>query len=140
VAINTNVKRLLAAFIDLAILPLLIGLGVGIFLSNVDESTRTKTLSAVGVLLSYIVFFRDFIYSPGRHIFGLDLVNSKTKVRVCFYRGNILLNLLKAFLRNVLFVIPLVLVIAYIVETFMVFKKGHRLTDRWLGTEVIAKG
>jgi hypothetical protein len=49
------------------------------------------------------------------------------------------MNLWKSFVRNVLLVVPFVLVIGYIVELFMVVVKGRRLADAWAAVEVVEK-
>ena len=44
----------------------------------------------------------------------------------------------QAFIRNILIMIPFVLVVGYIVETIFVLSKGHRLGDVWAKTRVVS--
>lgn len=138
--IKTKTKRLLAATIDLVILPMVVGGTIGILLAvnDVDNKTRTEILQNINFFY-YLIFCRDFVYSPGRHLFKLDLIDSKTKSKICFYKNNVFLNLWKSLLRNIGLVIPFVLVIGYFVEIIMVISKGHRLADTWAGVEVVEK-
>ena len=135
---NVKSKRVVAAIIDMVVLPLVAGVIAGVALLNVDEMTRHNILRLLSPF-RYLIFARDFIYSPGRRMCGLELVDVKTGVRVCFYRGNFFVNLWKSIVRNMPLMIPFVLVIAYIVEAVMVMSKGHRLADKWAGVEVVGK-
>lgn len=133
-------KRLLSAFIDMVALPVVIGVVSGLLLltANLDPVTRDKVLNVINFFY-YLIVSRDFVYSPGRHLCGLELVDSKTKVRICFYRGNFILNAWKSFLRNILLVVPFVLVLGYLVEIISVIWKGHRIADKWAGVAVVEK-
>ncbi len=128
------------ALIDMLALPVIIGVIAGLLLvgTDVKEPTRSQILNSLNFFY-YLIFNRDFIYSPGRHLFGIELVDARTKVRICFYRGNLFLNLWKSFLRNALLVVPFVLVLGYLVEIIAVIWKGHRIADKWAGVEVIEK-
>ena len=44
---------------------------------------------------------------------------------------------LQALIRNILLIIPFVLVVGYIVEIVMLIVKGHRLADNWAKTQVV---
>ena len=137
---SLRTKRLVAAFIDMVVLPVSVGVVCGLVLiaTNLDPLTRDKILNVVNFLY-YLIFSRDFVYSPGRHLCGIELVDSKTKVRICFYRGSFFRNLWKPFLRNVLLIVPFVLVLGYLIEIIAVIWKGHRIADKWAGVEVIEK-
>ena len=135
---NVKSKRVAAAIIDMLVLPMVAGVIVGVALLNVDEMTRNNVLRLLSPF-RFLIIFRDFVYSPGRHMCGLELVDMKTGIRVCCYRGNFFINLGKSIVRNILLIIPFVLVIGYIVETVMVMTKGHRLADKWAGVEVVGK-
>ena len=130
-------KRIAAA-IDLILVPMVFGVLIGVVLINTSERERTKYLRILDVAFAFL-FQRDFVYSPGRHILGLQLIDIKTGGQICFYRGNILVNFIKATVRNLLLFIPFVLVIGYILETIMVLWKGYRLMDRIAGVQVIDK-
>jgi len=138
--VTLKTKRVVAASIDMVVLPISIGIvcGLALIAANLDPLTRDKVLNIVNYLY-YLICSRDFVYSPGRHLCGIELVDSKTKVRICFYRGNFLLNLWKSFLRNALLIVPFVLVLGYLVEIIAVIWKGHRIADKWAGVEVVQK-
>ena len=44
----------------------------------------------------------------------------------------------QAFIRNILLMIPFVLVIGYIVEIIFIASKGHRLADTWAKTRIVS--
>ena len=44
---------------------------------------------------------------------------------------------LQALIRNILLIIPFVLVVGYIIEIVMLIWKGHRLADLWAKTQVV---
>jgi uncharacterized RDD family membrane protein YckC len=136
---NVKSKRLVAVVIDVVALPLVVGFitGVAMIVLNVDKSSKTHILEILH-LFRGLIFFRDFVYSPGRHLVGLELTDVKTGIRVCCYRGNFFIHLWKSIARNLLLIIPFVLVIGYLIEAVMVMTKGYRLADKWAGTEVVA--
>ena len=137
---NIKTKRILAALIDMVGLPIIMGMtgGMVVVIANISDPLRQRLLESLNLVFS-LIFWRDFVYSPGRHLFGIELVDARTKVRVCFYRGNFFLNLWKSFLRNIFLVVPFVLVIGYVVEILMVILKGTRIADKWAGVEVIER-
>lgn len=118
-------RRFAAGVIDLIIIPVILGLLVGLILLNAPEVFRSLTLIVINILW---LVFRDFIYSPGRAMVGVKLI-SLTGDRV---------SLPQAFIRNVLLIIPFVLVVGYIVEVVFLLSKGERLADRWAKTRVVA--
>ncbi len=135
---NLKWKRFGAALMDFILIPALVGILMGLLLHNGSSRDADKYFHAVS--LGFVIFFqRDFIYSPGRHLFGLRLVDSKKGNLICFYQGNLFSNLIKGVVRNLLLFIPFVLVVGYIVEVVMVIWKGHRLMDVFAGVKVVEK-
>ena len=118
-------KRFAVAIIDLVIIPILIGVVAGLALFAVPDTIRNLLLVLINIAW---LIFRDLVFSPGRKMVGLRLV-SLTGEKV---------TLIQAFLRNVLLVIPFVLVIGYILEIAMILGKGDRLADGWAKTRVIS--
>ena len=135
---NLKLRRLGSAIIDLLLIPAFVGVLMGLLLRNFPTADSDKYLRAVS--LAFLVLLqRDFIYSPGRHLLGLCLVDAKRGNLICFYQGNILLNLIKSAVRNSLLFIPFVLVVGYVAETITVIWKGYRLMDLVAGVKVVEK-
>ncbi len=118
-------RRFAAAVIDLIIIPILLGVILGLVLLNVPEVVRNAVLIVVNI--GWLIF-RDGVYSPGRSMVGLKLV-SLTGDKP---------TLVQAFLRNILIIIPFVLVVGYIVEIIALLTKGERIADGWAKTRVIS--
>ncbi|MDD5085837.1 MAG: RDD family protein [Candidatus Omnitrophica bacterium] len=117
-------KRFACAIIDLVVIPILLGIVAGLALFRAPEGVRNVALIAINVVW---MIFRDFTFSPGRKMVGLKLT-SLTGDKV---------TLAQAFIRNILLIIPFVLVVGYIVEIIFVFVKGDRLADNWAKTHVV---
>lgn len=116
-------RRFASGVIDLIIIPILLGLILGLMLLNVPEGIRSVVLVLVNIAW---LIFRDAVYSPGRAMVGIQLVSlSGDKPSVT-----------QAFIRNILLIIPFVLVIGYIVEIIAVLTKGSRVADNWAKTRV----
>ena len=120
----SNGKRFAVAIIDLIICPILIGVVAGFALLAVPETIRNVILILVNVVW---LIFRDAVFSPGRKMVGLKLV-SLTGDKV---------TPMQAFIRNLLLMIPFVLVLGYIVEIVMIITKKERLADSWAKTKVV---
>jgi uncharacterized RDD family membrane protein YckC len=119
-------KRILADVFDLIIVPLILGAILGFFLLNVSEAIRNVFLIVFNV--GWLVL-RDAVFSPGRAITGLKIISlSGDKVTVA-----------QAFIRNVLLIIPIVLLVGYIVELISVLAQNRRVADGWAKTQVVAK-
>ncbi|MBN1687798.1 MAG: RDD family protein [Candidatus Omnitrophica bacterium] len=117
-------RRFAAGVIDLIIIPIILGLVIGLMLLNVSEVVRSIILIVVNI--GWLIF-RDAIYSPGRAMVGTKLISlTGSKVSVG-----------QAFIRNILLVIPFVLVIGYIVEIVALLAKGERVADAWAKTKVV---
>ena len=117
-------KRFAVAIIDLFFIPIILGVAAGLILLAVPELVRNILLVIINI--GWLIF-RDTVYSPGRQMVGLKLV-SLTGEKV---------TLSQAFIRNVLLIVPFVLVVGYIVEIVMVFSKGNRMADGWAKTQVV---
>lgn len=118
-------KRFAVAIIDLFFIPIILGVVAGLILLAVPEVVRNILLIILNI--GWLIF-RDVVYSPGRSMVGLKLVSlSGEKV-----------TLSQAFIRNVLLIVPFVLIIGYIIEIVMVFSKGNRLADGWAKTQVVS--
>lgn len=117
-------KRVISALVDLLAVPILLGIIAGLILLAVPEGLRNVLLIAINI--GWLIF-RDVVFSPGRKMTGLKLVNADG--------GKVTLG--QAFIRNILIMIPFVLVVGYIIETIYVLSKGHRLADLWAKTRVV---
>lgn len=117
-------KRFACAIIDLVVIPILLGIVAGLLLFRAPEGLRNIVLIIINVVW---MIFRDFTFSPGRKMVGLKLT-SLTGSKV---------TLAQAFIRNILLIIPFVLVVGYIIEIIFVFVKGDRLADGWAKTHVV---
>lgn len=118
-------KRFAAGVIDLIIIPIVLGLILGILLLNVPEGIRSVILVLVNIAW---LLFRDAVYSPGRAMVGIKVV-SLSGEKVTWGQ---------AFIRNVLLIIPFVLVVGYIVEIIAIVTKDNRVADKWAKTQVVA--
>jgi len=119
-------KRFAAGVIDLVLVPILLGLVIGLLLVAAPDTIRSIILVIANI--AWLVV-RDAVYAPGRQMVGLKLV-SMTGDKV---------TLGQAVLRNILLIIPFVLVIGYILEIISVLSKGSRLADGWAKTQVVEK-
>ena len=118
-------RRFAAGVIDLIIIPIVLGLILGLILLNVPEGIRSAILVLVNIAWLIV---RDAVYSPGRAMVGLKLISlDGAKV-----------TLVQSLLRNVLLIIPFVLVIGYIVEIVALIVKGDRVADQWAKTRVVS--
>ncbi len=121
-------KRIVAGLIDFIVAPIVIGIVLGllfVLLGNaLPEAARSIILIAANIAWLLV---RDTLFAPGRLIMKLKLV-SLTSGKVTF---------MQAFLRNILLVIPVVLIVGYILELVWVCVKGHRLADDWAKTQVV---
>lgn len=119
-------KRFAAGVIDLILVPILLGLVIGLLLVAAPDTIRSVVLIIANI--GWLIV-RDTAFAPGRQMVGLKLISlTGPKVSVG-----------QAVLRNILLIIPFVLVIGYIVEIFFVLAKGNRLADSWAKTQVVEK-
>ena len=117
-------KRFAAGVIDLIIIPIILGVVVGLLLLAVPDAVRSIILVIVNIAW---LIFRDAVYSPGRAMVGTKLVSlSGDKVSIG-----------QAVIRNILLIIPFVLVIGYLVELIALIAKGERVADGWAKTRVV---
>lgn len=124
-AVATKGKRFAAGVIDLILIPIFLGVIAGLLLLNAPEGIRNVLLILLNIAW---MIFRDAVFSPGRKMVGTKLVSlAGDKVTVG-----------QAFIRNILLIIPFVLVIGYIVELVSLIVKGERVADTWAKTRVVA--
>ena len=123
-AVASKGKRFAAGVIDLILIPIFIGVIAGLLLLNVPEGVRNVLLIVLNIAW---MIFRDSVFSPGRKMVGTKLVS--------LTGGKVTLG--QAFIRNILLIIPFVLVVGYIVELVSVIVKGERLADGWAKTRIV---
>ena len=124
-AVAPKGRRFAAGLVDLVLIPIVLGVIIGLVLLSVPEGLRNVILVLVNIAW---LIFRDLVYSPGRAMVGLKLV-SLTGDKV---------SPAQAFIRNVLLLIPFVLVVGYIVELISLLVKGERIADGWAKTRVVS--
>lgn len=121
-------KRIVAGLIDFIVVPVVIGIVLGLIFvllgDALPEGLRSLILIAANVAWLII---RDTVIAPGRLIMKLKLVSLKSEK----------VSLGQAILRNILLVIPVVLLIGYVLELIWVCVKGQRLADSWAKTQVV---
>src|SRR3990167_7695556 len=100
-------KRVIAALVDLLAIPILLGIVAGLLLLAVPEGIRNVLLIAINI--GWLIF-RDMGFLPGRRMVNLKLV-SLDGSKITFAQ---------AFIRNILLMIPFVLVVGYIVEIIFI--------------------
>lgn len=124
-AVASKGKRFAAGAIDLILIPILLGVIAGLILLNTPEGIRNVLLILLNI--GWLIF-RDTVFSPGRKMVGTKLVSlTGEKVTVG-----------QAFIRNILLLIPFVLVVGYLVELVALLVKGERVADSWAKTRVVA--
>jgi uncharacterized RDD family membrane protein YckC len=117
-------KRFAAGVIDLILVPIVLGVVAGLLLLSAPEGIRNVILIVLNI--GWMVF-RDTVFSPGRKMVGTKLVSlAGEKV-----------SLGQAFIRNILLIIPFVLVVGYLVEVIALLTKKERIADTWAKTRVI---
>ena len=118
-------KRIAAAIIDLIIIPILLGIIVGVLLLAAPDGVRNTLLILVNIAW---MIFRDAVFSPGRKMVGTMIKSTEGTGKV---------SVGQAFIRNILLIIPFVLVVGYIIEVVFLLTKGERLADGWAKTRVV---
>ncbi len=118
-------RRIASGIIDLIDMPILLGVLMGLVLFRAPEGARNVILVVVNILW---LVFRDLVFSPARYMTDLKLV-SQTGEKV---------TIVQAFLRNILLIIPFVLIVGYIAELIHVIIKGERIGDKIAKTKVVA--
>lgn len=117
-------KRFAAGLVDLIVIPIILGVVIGLVLLAAPDAVRSVVLVLVNIIWLVV---RDSVFSPGRMMVKIKLVGAAgEKVTV-----------IQALIRNILLIIPFVLVIGYILEIVFVLWKGHRLADNWAKTQVV---
>ena len=123
-AVASKGKRFAAGVIDLILIPIVLGVVAGLLLLNAPQGIRNVLLIVLNIAW---MIFRDAVFSPGRKMVGTRLVSlTGGKVSVG-----------QAFIRNILLIIPFILVIGYLVELIALLMKGERVADSWAKTRVV---
>ncbi len=117
-------KRFAAGVVDLILIPIVLGVVAGLLLLKAPEGIRNVLLILLNIAW---MIFRDAVFSPGRKMVGTKLVN--------LAGGKVSIG--QAFIRNILLIIPFVLVIGYLVELIALLVKGERVADGWAKTRVV---
>jgi uncharacterized RDD family membrane protein YckC len=121
-------KRIVAGLIDFIVAPVVIGIVLGLLFVLLGNAIPEAVRSIILILANIIwLLVRDTVFAPGRLIMKLKLV-SLTSEKVTF---------VQALLRNILLIIPVVLIVGYVLELVWVCVKGNRLADGWAKTQVI---
>lgn len=123
-AVAPKGKRMAAGVVDLILIPILLGVIAGLLLLNAPDGTRNVVLIVLNI--GWMIF-RDAVFSPGRKMVGTQLIS--------LTGGKPTIG--QAFIRNVLLMIPFVLIVGYIVEIVSVLTKGERVADHWAKTRVV---
>ncbi len=118
-------KRFAAGIVDLVIIPIVLGIMAGLALLAANDAVRNTVLILVNIGW---MLFRDAVFSPGRKMVGLKLISLNTGDKP---------TLGQAFIRNILLIIPFVLVFGYIIELIALIAKGQRVADGWAKTRVV---
>ncbi|MBI4972058.1 MAG: RDD family protein [Candidatus Omnitrophica bacterium] len=117
-------KRIASDVVDLLFIPIVIGFVIAFLLLAAAEPVRNTVLIIVNVVW---MLFRDLVFSPGRKMVGIKLASlSGEKITPA-----------QAVIRNILLIIPFVLLVGYILETIMILVKGERLEDGWAKARVV---
>ncbi len=136
--------RFAADFIDLLIIPAVLGGIFGLVLIAAPDLLRDILLTAVYVGW---IFFRDLYFSPGRWMVGLKLISLGGDAEISLF-GSVKLfkfkttssgskpSFLQVVWRN-FWIYPYILVIGYWVELVGLFVKSERFMDLAAKTRVI---
>ena len=117
-------KRILSDLFDLIFVPIALGVIAGLLMVSASEVARGIVMVVFNI--GWLVF-RDTVFAPGRKITGLKLVSlDGSQVTIA-----------QALLRNILLIIPVVLLAGYIIEIISVLSRDERLGDRWAKTRVV---
>ena len=121
-------KRIVAGLIDFIVAPVVIGIVLGLLFVLLKDALPEAVRSIILILANIVwLLVRDTVFAPGRLIMKLKLV-SLTSEKVTF---------VQALLRNILLIIPVVLIVGYVLELVWVCVKGNRLADGWAKTQVL---
>lgn len=120
-------KHFAEAIIDLIVVPIILGLILGVLTAvlRILDPGRTVILVLANILW---LLFRDLVYSPGRALVGVKLIS---------LTGSEKPTILQAILRNLLLLLPFILIVGYIVELVAVIARGSRVGDLWAKTRVV---
>ncbi|MBI4431176.1 MAG: hypothetical protein HY587_05645 [Candidatus Omnitrophica bacterium] len=136
--------RFAADFIDLLIIPAVLGGVFGVLLLTASDLVRDIVLTVIYVGW---VFVRDLYFSPGRWMVGLKLISLGHDAEISLFGfvklftfktapANEKPSLPQVFWRN-FWIYPYILVVGYIVELVGLFVKSERFMDLAAKTRVV---
>jgi len=121
-------KRFLAAVFDLIVIPIIIGVMAGLIFFAAPVGIRNILLIVVNIAWMTLKDLMWVGQAPGKKMAGIKVVSIETGKKITVAQG---------FIRNILLIIPFVLVIGYIIEIILLAAKGERLGDKWAKTKVV---
>jgi uncharacterized RDD family membrane protein YckC len=127
-AVAPKGKRFLAALVDLIVIPIILGVVAGLIFMAAPAAVRNIILICMNI--AWMVC-KDLLWEgagPGKKMAGLKVVNVETGEKI---------TATQAFIRNVLLIVPFILIIGYIIEIVMIIVKGERFGDQWAKTRVV---
>lgn len=121
-------NRIAAAAIDLLVIPIIVGVVLGIMFVFLKPDQSIQVALMLGFNVAWLII-RDMGFAPGRIMIGIRLVKTDG-TRVGF--GT-------AIGRNIHLMLPFVLIIGFLVEFISLMATGQRVADRWAHTKVVKK-
>jgi uncharacterized RDD family membrane protein YckC len=123
-------KRVFAALIDAFFIPSFVGVVI-----NVLFVLASPQIGRLVSLLFLLVWFstKDLLFegaAPGKQMMGLRVVSRLTQKKI---------TLSQCFLRNILFILPLIAFFSFPIEFFRVILKKERFGDLWANTAVVSQ-
>ena len=121
-------KRCAAALVDILLVPIVIGVGLGILFVVTKADPSIQNWLFIGFTSVWLII-RDAIGSPGRAMVGILLKKTDGAT----------IGLGTAIGRNIHLMIPFVSLLGFLVEFIALLSTGHRLADQWAHTVVVEK-
>lgn len=121
-------KRMLCSLVDLVLVPVALGVVFGLLLLATGAPEIVNSVVLVVVNIAWMLC-RDLLWSPGRKLFSLKLISQAA--------GGGPISFLQAILRNVLLIVPGVLLVGYPVEFVAILISGRRIMDHVAKTEIV---
>jgi len=121
-------KRFLASIFDLIVIPIIIGVVAGLIFFAAPVGIRNILLIVVNIAWMTLKDLMWVGQAPGKKMAGIKVISIETGKKI---------TIAQAFIRNILLVIPFVLVIGYLIEIILLATKGERLGDKWAKTKVV---
>jgi uncharacterized RDD family membrane protein YckC len=118
----------LAAIFDLVVIPILLGVVAG--LAFIAAPVVVRNIALVLINVAWMIG-RDLMFEgagPGKKMAGIKVIDVASGQKM---------TIAQAAIRNILLIIPFVLVIGYLVEIAFLLFKGERICDKWAKTAVV---